>query len=212
MKAADEKSLVLRAQRGDRAAVTALLKAHEGFLWQQAYRAVARSRGRMDVDDLMQEFRIKAVDCLRVFDPERGFRFLTYVGYALRQVARRMNPASGVIRVPAQERLDEPYRTQAQRAWTVCTISAVMARRLPDDASSPQADAQRQEGIELIRAGLALLPARERVILEGRMDDRTLDDIGRQIGLTRQRTHQIEQRAMERLRAFCTSRGVCEAA
>jgi len=56
-----------------------------------------------------------------------------------------------------------------------------------------------------VRAALATLPPRERAILAARhgLDDappRTLDEIGRGLGLTRERVRQIEARALRQLR------------
>ena len=69
----------------------------------------------------------------------------------------------------------------------------------PDDAAEAQALAA------AVHAALATLPPRERAILAARhgLDDmppRTLDEIGRGLGLTRERVRQIEARALRQLR------------
>jgi len=77
---------------------------------------------------------------------------------------------------------------------------------LPDpDALRPDDEAEAQELAAAVRAALATLPPRERAILAARhgLDDpppRTLDEIGRTLGLTRERVRQIEARALRQLR------------
>jgi len=77
---------------------------------------------------------------------------------------------------------------------------------LPDPAAArPDVEAEAQEVAAVVRAALATLPPRERAILTARhgLDDtppRTLDEIGRGLGLTCERVRQIEARALRQLR------------
>ncbi|MEK7216949.1 MAG: sigma-70 family RNA polymerase sigma factor [Chloroflexota bacterium] len=70
----------------------------------------------------------------------------------------------------------------------------------------PLEELTRQEFREEVRHGLEMLSPRERGILElrfGFVDDRvhTLEEAGREYGITRERTRQIEREALEKLRA-----------
>jgi len=77
---------------------------------------------------------------------------------------------------------------------------------LPDPAAlRPHDAAEAQELAAAVRAALATLPPRERAILAARhgLDGeppRTLQEIGRGLGLTRQAVQQAEARALARLR------------
>jgi len=77
---------------------------------------------------------------------------------------------------------------------------------LPDpDADRPAAAAEAEELAAAVRAALATLPPRERAILAARhgldgAPPRTLQEIGRSLGLTRQAVQQAETRALARLR------------
>ncbi len=77
---------------------------------------------------------------------------------------------------------------------------------LPDPAAARPDDAAEAQALAAaVRAALATLPPRERAILAARhgLDDmppRTLDEIGRGLGLTRERVRQIEARALRQLR------------
>ena len=64
---------------------------------------------------------------------------------------------------------------------------------------------------ERLQQVLNNMPERMRLILRGRLgldgEERTLEDLGRQFGLTRERIRQIEQKGMRKLeyagRAYC---------
>ncbi|AXO37840.1 hypothetical protein MicB006_5582 [Micromonospora sp. B006] len=76
----------------------------------------------------------------------------------------------------------------------------------PDrDTLRPDLVAQRQETLTLLRASLADLPERSAAILAWRAGvgtgvPMTLDEIGRRLGITRERVRQLEQKALPQLR------------
>ncbi len=76
----------------------------------------------------------------------------------------------------------------------------------PDrDTLRPDVVAQRQETLTLLRASLADLPGRSAAILAWRAGvgtgvPMTLDEIGRRLGITRERVRQLEQKALPQLR------------
>ena len=80
--------------------------------------------------------------------------------------------------------------------------------RLPDDADwTPEDDAARHEVVDAVRGALgealASLSARERRIVEARMmsdDPCTLEQLGREMGVSKERVRQLEARAREKLR------------
>jgi RNA polymerase primary sigma factor len=74
-----------------------------------------------------------------------------------------------------------------------------------DTAPSPDQEAYRALVVQHVRATLATLPERQRAVLQLRFgldDDRahSLGEIGRQLGLTRERVRQIEVAALTKLR------------
>ncbi len=77
---------------------------------------------------------------------------------------------------------------------------------LPDpDADQPDALAEAHALAAAVRAALAILDPRARAILVARhgldgAPPRTLQDIGQQLGLTRERVRQVEAKALKRLR------------
>jgi len=87
---------------------------------------------------------------------------------------------------------------------------------LPDPAAPrPDDVAEAQERAAAVRAALANLAPRERAILTARhgLDGeppRTLQDIGHDLGLTRQAVHQAEARALARLRTTALRRWLAD--
>jgi len=88
---------------------------------------------------------------------------------------------------------------------------------LPDPAAPrPPDEAEAHALAAAVRAALATLPPRDRAILAARhgLDGeppRTLQDIGRQLGLSRQAVQQAEARALARLRRPALSRWLTDA-
>ena len=82
-----------------------------------------------------------------------------------------------------------------------------------DNAPSPDDAAYRALVRQHVQAALAALPERERVVLQLRFGlagcrPHTLGEIGRRLGLTRERTRQIESAALRRLRTSDLSAAV----
>ena len=71
------------------------------------------------------------------------------------------------------------------------------------DAADPYEETERELRRQAVRHALEGLPERERLIVEGRFglqgEPQTLEQVGRQLGLTRERVHQLETRALEQL-------------
>lgn len=94
----------------------------------------------------------------------------------------------------------------APLAGTELTLSDV----LPDMTLSPLARAEHREAKELARRALGRLSKRERSIvamrygLEG-TDERSYEHIGRSLGISRERTRQIENAARQKLRQWIES-------
>lgn len=69
----------------------------------------------------------------------------------------------------------------------------------PSVAPSVEEEVERAETIARVRRALGTLSEREQQVLEGRMAEQTLGQIGDRFGLSRERVRQIEQRALQRL-------------
>jgi RNA polymerase sigma-70 factor (ECF subfamily) len=71
MSVADERDLVIRAQRGDVEAFGELVRCHQSAVYNVAYRMVGNRR---DAEDLAQEAFLRAFRAFDRFDPDRPLR------------------------------------------------------------------------------------------------------------------------------------------
>lgn len=116
--------------------------------------------------------------------------------------------ARGLGLAPRAARSVERAARTSRRS--VCSISGLDDVKLEDtleDGSTraPDAAAQSIDERRALTRALDQLTERERAVLEGRFglarsEPRTLADLGGELGLTRERIRQIEQRALRRLR------------
>jgi RNA polymerase sigma-32 factor len=122
-----------------------------------------------------------------------------------RQVLARQCGVS-VLEVEAMEQivsnghlsLNAPLAGEGSEAWQ---------DQLVDDADSPEhlvmrsRDSEKRSG--LLRKALKHLPPRDRAIIRARHlseERRTLDDLGQEFGISKERVRQLEQRAIDEVR------------
>lgn len=113
---------------------------------------------------------------------------------SLREVTRLEDASSDIISLERSVRgRDEEEQTRLQDL-------------LEDtDAPEPTESAQNSLVREEIRAAVATLPARERAIIDARFglgggEPKTLEDIGKEFGISRERVRQLQNVALDRLR------------
>jgi RNA polymerase sigma-32 factor len=198
-----ERDLCVRAKAGDRVALADLLAMHDRFFRRAAIRY------GVDPDDGAQEARIAAMQALNGYDPDTGFRFLTYASKKVSFVLRHMRQSGGVIRTPHWQNVNktsEATQGRARQAKRVASIDAPATDRgdswasLLRDRSDVVADVIGAEDAARVNDAIGRIPARERTILTRRLNGDTLDAIGRTIGVTRERVRQLEAKALGSLR------------
>jgi RNA polymerase primary sigma factor len=135
------------------------------------------------MDDLVGEGMLKLADAVEGFDFARGNRFSTYACTALRQHYIRS--------VPRQNR-ETVTCVNNQPDWFDAAGSG----------SSEAAEAlQHDNNKEAVQAAMRLLNAREQLVLRMRfMEDQTLEEVGRHLGITKERVRQIQARALDKVR------------
>ncbi len=159
----------------------------------------ARYAGRLsrwyEFSDLVSIGQMTLWESTRTHDPLGGAKFSTY---AYHSVFRRY------------EALIDHWRQGIRRGSTrnvpfdETHQDGSPVRQFPDDErTAEEALGVREEVLALTRLislPNTLKPA-ERTVICGRfMGDRLLDEIGRELGITRERVRQIEQRALQKLR------------
>ncbi len=132
---------------------------------------------------------IRAVEC---YDYRREARFATYATWAVSKHFARVIP-------------EENYR--------MSSFVTGQQERLNLTGDSRENPVARRESVEHLRALITKasthLTERERAVIQAHYGtdgspERTLEEIGRAFGLTRERVRQIESRAIEKLRRFIT--------
>lgn len=76
--------LAVRVQNGDADAILLLWNAVERFVIQQAEKYAFFKNGKVEIDDLISSGYFAVLRAAKYFDPDRGTKFLTLLGYCLK--------------------------------------------------------------------------------------------------------------------------------
>ncbi len=236
----------------DKRAADRLVRAHLRYV---VATALKHRRYGVPLNELIAEGNFGLVHALRKFDPERGFRFVTYAAYWIRayilnHIIRSwslVGTGSGALRSKMFFRLRRERVKLANLIGDAAEAEALLAERLQvtqpqltamlrrleardvsldakvfDDTATALVDTlaaqgsdqeaelsrnQVQEHLEVaVRSAVEQLDPRERYIVEQRLmadpEERlSLADIGRTLGVSRERARQLESRAKNKLRA-----------
>jgi RNA polymerase sigma factor (sigma-70 family) len=149
----------------------------------------ARGRDGESLFELVSDGNLALIRAVEKFDFARGFRFSTYASWALMRSYARSVP----------EEL-----THAGRFQTGHDELLADARDHREPELQPEAQAESIRAT--VRDGLAALNDRERAVVErhfglaGAGPTRTLEEIGRELSLSKERVRQIEMIALRKLR------------
>ncbi len=246
-----ERDLARRTREGDPKAKDHLVRANLRFVVSIAKRYANQG---IPIEDLINEGNIGLIKAAERFDVDRGFKFISYAVWWIRQaMLQSLSQSSRIVRLPLNRagvlyRIGKATRELDQELERVPTVEEIAARidvpvdevlstmRIPnthvslDDTLSDDAeDHSYMEYLEDENAvqpdvyayvtalsedldkALATLTERERTIMTlyyglGGTDPMTLEDIGKRIGLTRERIRQIKEQAIERLRHHSRSK------
>ena len=203
-----EVELIQRAQAGDRRAAAELTAAYEPLVCSMASKRQIRTG--LDFEDLAQSARLGLYLAIPTFDPSKGYRFGTYARWGINTaLSEEVGTTMTAIHIPRDERrkglkgrLDDVGQVAFQRAH-------VPALDVEEHTVTSNAEVElfqlihgRQTAAR-VREAVATLEDRERYIVEQTMlanPKRTLDSVGEELGISRQRTKQIRDDAYGRLR------------
>lgn len=154
-------------------------------------------RGILDNDDLASAGMLGLIRAAQTHDPAKG-AFTTHASYHIRcQILTEMKNRQDHIRIPLS--VDPAERSRLAEALMTVPISGDTQIAAPEWGESHRMDDTRDE-VERI---LARLPRRQADILRERMAGKTLSEIGKALGVTRERVRQIEAMAYEYVRRKC---------
>jgi RNA polymerase primary sigma factor len=178
--------------------------------------AMEYRHARIGLDDLIAEGNLGLIEAANRFDPLRGVRFATYASWWIRKfiiqaIDRQAHQTTSPTRASGDPAPEKPETPRRQRIISVDDFMQTSSDRhmLEKIASLTSADPQdvalERQLANKLTAILPKLPAQERLILAAHygldgQPPRTLQQIGKEMSLTRERVRQIEQRAIARAR------------
>jgi RNA polymerase primary sigma factor len=240
-----EMALAKRVQEGDGEALQHLVRANLRFVVSIAKQY---SNQGLSLEDLINEGNVGLIKAAARFDHQRGFKFISYAVWWVRQaMLQALAEQSRIVRLPlnragALYRIGKVVRTLGQELGRQPTVDEIAKRvDLPreevretmgiastylslDDPFEGDEDnslmdciadetSQRPDEVTFghtletdLREALAALEPREERILRLYFgldcpEALTLEQIGAQLGLTRERIRQIKEKALAKLRA-----------
>lgn len=208
MDADTERDLVTKAQSGDFSARDALYQQFEPLL-----NSVARSivSAGMELDDVKQHAYLEFVYILNRFDISQNVRLMTYLFWSIRRRLYSIAQQGGLIRVPrASKHLASPAVLRHRLTSLDAPLRPDSLTRACDILPSQIHDQQvlniesRDELIQL-KHHISQLHKREQQILNKRLLGQTHQQIADELGVSKQRIHQIESRAISKLKNSISS-------
>jgi RNA polymerase primary sigma factor len=246
----EEVELAIRIREGDQQALDRLVEGNLRFVVN-----VAKSYANQGVplSDLINEGNLGLMRAAERFDETRGFKFISYAVWWIRQsILQALADQSRIVRVPLnrvahiyhmgktiqkleQELQREPTMSEVAgemgvKEHIVTTSGRIASAHVSLDSPGPGNDdgalletlvdaSQADVDAELLEEAmeqevgelLGGLSAREELIVRryfgiGGGEAQTLDAIGRELGLTRERIRQVKAKALARLLTTATER------
>jgi RNA polymerase primary sigma factor len=138
--------------------------------------------------ELVSDGNVSLIRAVEKFDVSRGFKFSTYASWAILKNFTRS--------IPEERRRRDRFVVGHDEYFEIAPDTR-------SDASEQERDHRRSQ--ELVQRMLGRLDARERRILMSRYGiggaaEQTLEQLGRELGITKERVRQIQSRAQEKIR------------
>ncbi len=242
--AEEEEFLAQKIRQGDRAALDKLIRANLRFVVSVAKQY--QNQG-LSLPDLINEGNLGLIKAAEKFDETRGFKFITYAVWWIRQsILQALAEQSRIVRLPLNQvgslnkitkalaRFEQEFERKPSAEELaeeldmdpdkIAESFQMNGRQVSVDAPFvegednslldilPNDDSPRADSIllneslrrEIDRALDSLLGEREREILKMffgiGQQEMSLEEIGAEFGLTRERVRQIKEKAIRRLR------------
>ena len=231
LSAEEEKELAIRMEEGDEEAKKRLAEANLRLVVSIAKRYVGRG---MLFLDLIQEGNLGLIKAVEKFDYRKGFKFSTYATWWIRQaITRAIADQARTIRIPVHmvetiNKLVRVSRQLLQELGREPTPEEIAENSLEtpigEEEDSHLGDFIQDDNVpvpaeaaaftllkEQLDEVLGTLTEREQKVLRLRFGlkdgrARTLEEVGKEFNVTRERIRQIEAKALRKLRHPSRSR------
>lgn len=244
LSAEKEVELAKRIKKGDRAALETLIKANLRFVVSVSKQY--QNQG-LSLPDLINEGNLGLIKAAERFDETRGFKFISYAVWWIRQsILQALAEQARIVRLPLNKigsinKINKAFNKleqEFQREPTVEEVAELMEAKpelvedslnfsgihvsmdaplrdeegnnlydvmLNDDSPKPDGNLMDSSLRQEIERSLATLGEREAEILRFYFGLRgyqshTLEEIGNEFGLTRERVRQIKEKAIKKLK------------
>ena len=220
-----ERKLALRWRAGDKSAGTQIVTACLPFVVSIA---VEYRRWGIPLEDIVQQGNLGLLRAAAKFDPAKECRLATYAAYWIRaEIREYVVRGYRIVRMgttKAERRALRAYRTTREADPTaLAAVSGMTPERAaillpllasreverlaaswPNPEDEASAEQRRDRAREAVGAALGHLTEREQMIVRERImtdEPQTLQEIGRRLGVSKERVRQLEERARAKLRA-----------
>ena len=239
----EEVELAQRIKKGDRKALERLTKANLRFVVSVAKQY--QNQG-LSLPDLINEGNVGLIKAAEKFDETRGFKFISYAVWWIRQsILQAIAEQSRIVRLPLNQvgsvnKINKALNKFEQENERRASVDEIAERvDMPEDKIAdamkingrhvsmdapftegeegslidvmPNGDSPEPDNSlvleslrEEIKRALQVLNERERQVIEAffgiDQPEKTLEEIGAEYGLTRERVRQIKEKAIRRLR------------
>lgn len=154
----------------------------------------------MHEDDRRQVAIMGLMRVVQCYDPSRGYAFSTFASHCIYRAMQREGHKDGLVKIPHYLRSPSaPEHLVARLAkvgYVVSLEGDVADERKPDPIHHDERDRQ----IVRMWAAIRRLPPRLKTVAGMRARGVTLDAIGRQLGISKERVRQLETVAIRILR------------
>ena len=151
MTRSQEEETLLRARKGDGKAVESLLTANLRFVVSVALEYQGRG---VPLSDLIAEGNVGLIEALKRFDEKRGFKFISYAVWWIRQAILNSLKKTSTVTMPANRQED---MDRMARRWGQMTQELGRVPTLEEVAGDMQISRQRAErALRCVRNDLSL--------------------------------------------------------